>query len=247
MENTVVGSHQPHFFPWLGYLDKMAKSDLFIINDIAQLETKSPMTRNKIISELGVVRYISVPINKSGHIGLPNNKIRLSSWDESREKVLGILKNSYRKAPFFDEMIPLIERLFQKDYAYLYEIDLASIELFRECLEITTPIILNSSLDAEYGDSKSTAICNKIKAVGGDVYLSGVGGKKYMEDRVFTENGIKVVYQDYKSIVYPQYNTDEFISNLSALDLLINCGVKESKRLFWESVKRSNEISLSMQ
>ena len=187
MKHIVVSSHQPHFFPWLGYLDKMAKSDLFIINDIAQLETKSPMTRNKIISEQGAVRYISVPIKKAGHTGLPNHKIRLSGWDMSREKVFGILTNSYRKSPFFDEIISRIERLFEKEYEYLYEIDLDSIDLFRECLGITTPIILNSSLDVEKGDSKSTAIRNKIKAVGGTVYLSGIGGKKYMEDDAFTE------------------------------------------------------------
>lgn len=242
MNNIVVSSHQPHFFPWLGYLDKMAKSDLFIINDIAQLETKSPMTRNKIISEQGVVRYICVPIKKTGHTGLPNNKIKLSEWDTSREKVSGILMNSYRKSPFFDEIMPLLERLFAKEYEYLYEIDLATIDLFRECLEITTPIILNSSLDVEKGDTKSTAISNKINAVGGTVYLSGIGGKKYMEDNIFTEKGIKVVYQDYKSLVYQQFNTAEFIPNLSALDLLFNCGVKESKRLFWENVKQSNDI-----
>lgn len=242
MNNKVVASHQPHFFPWLGYLDKIAKSDLFIINDIAQLETKSPMTRNKIISEQGTVRYINIPIKKAGHIGLPNNKIKLSDWDTSRDKVLGVLINSYRKSPFFDEIIPLIERLFENRYEYLCEIALASIDLFRECLEITTPIIINSSLDVEIGNSKSASICNKIKAVGGTVYLSGVGAKKYMEESIFAKEGIKVVYQDYKTLVYHQHNTPEFIPNLSALDLLFNCGIKESKELFWENVKQSNEI-----
>ncbi|MBQ3331694.1 MAG: WbqC family protein [Ruminococcus sp.] len=242
MDHTIVSSHQPHFFPWVGYLDKMAKSDLFIINDIAQLETKSPMTRNKIINEHGAVRYISIPVQKTGHTVLPNRKIKLSDWNASRETIFGILLNSYRKAPFFDEIIPLIRRIFEKEYEYLYQIDLAAIDMFRECLDITTPIVINSTLDVEKGETKSISICNKIKAVGGTVYLSGVGGKKYMDESVFTENGVRVVYQDYKSIVYHQHNTAEFVPNLSALDLLFNCGVGESKRLFWDNVKRGGEL-----
>ena len=67
--------------------------------------------------------------------------------------------------------------MFEETYEYLCEINLATISLFRECLSINTPLIINSELDAEKGDSKSTSILNKIKAVGGDVYLSGVGGK----------------------------------------------------------------------
>lgn len=243
-KDIVVGSHQPHFFPWLGYLDKMAKSDMFIINDIAQLETKSPMTRNRIIDERGTVRYLNIPIKKSGHTQVSNNQILLSDWNSSKERILGILINSYRKAPFFSEIIAIVRQLIENEYQFLYEIDLATIEMFRECFDINTPIIINSSLVVDSCESKSEAICKKVKAVGGNIYLSGLGGKKYMEEEVFAESGIKVIYQDFSYPVYSQYNSTEFIPNLSALDLLFNCGVEQSRSIFWKNVKRTRELIL---
>src|SRR3712207_9438014 len=35
----IVAAHQPHYMPWLGYLDKLAKADLFVVMD--DLDRKS--------------------------------------------------------------------------------------------------------------------------------------------------------------------------------------------------------------
>ena len=63
-----------------------------------------------------------------------------------------------------------------------------------------------------------------------------------MDDSVFINGGIEVVYQDYKGLVYSQYQTSEFIPNLSALDFLFNCGIEQAKKLFWENVRRGSEV-----
>lgn len=69
-----------------------------------------------------------------------------------------------------------------------------------------------------------------VKAVGGNIYLSGVGAKDYHEDMPFEETGIAVEWQQFKHPVYPQLY-GEFISYLSSIDLLFNCGIEESRKI----------------
>ena len=39
-----VAMHQPHYFPWLGYLDKMAKADEFVVLERCSSKT-APLCR----------------------------------------------------------------------------------------------------------------------------------------------------------------------------------------------------------
>jgi len=238
----VVASHQPHFFPWLGYLDKMAKVDAFIINDIVQLETKSPMVRNKIVDSRGKERYINASIDKKGYMDKPNRDIQLSNWNEVRSYIRNVLVDAYRKAGFYYEVWPLVDELLCSDFKMLLDLNMATIEMLRKCFDINTPLILNSSLNWGIGEDKSERLANKVAAVGGTVYLSGNGARKYMDFSPFIEKNISVVYQEFSYPEYAQISTAEFVPNLSAIDMLFNCGIEASRKLFWENVRSTNEV-----
>lgn len=238
---TVVASHQPHFFPWLGYLDKMAKADVFIINDIAQLEKKSPMVRNRIMDCRGVERYINVSIEKEGCFDKQNREIQLSNWNNVRLKLRNVLSDAYKKAAHFTEIWPLVEKILNSEFSTLLEINMATIELLRTCFDIHTPLILNSSFDCENGSDKSERVASKVAAVGGTVYLSGNGARKYMDFSAFDVRNIHVVYQQFTYPEYSQFSSTEFVPNLSAIDMLFNCGIQESQKIFWDNVNKSEE------
>ena len=63
----VTAIHQPHYFPWLGYLDKMAKAGQFIILDEVQLTDRSPMVRNKFLTFSGAEEMLSLSVKKKGY------------------------------------------------------------------------------------------------------------------------------------------------------------------------------------
>ena len=44
----IVAAHQPHYLPWLGYLDKMAKADLFVVMDDLQYEAQNFQNRQRV-------------------------------------------------------------------------------------------------------------------------------------------------------------------------------------------------------
>ena len=57
------------------------------------------------------------------------------------------------------------------------------------------------------------------------VYLTQQAAKKYLDVDQFQREGIQLQFFNFPYYVYPQL-WDNFISNLSALDLLLNCGPK---------------------
>ena len=63
-------------------------------------------------------------------------------------------------------------------------------------------------------------MCVKL---GVKTYIFGSLGKDYINEKDFENAGINVIFQDYKHPSYSQLH-GEFISHLSILDLLFNCG-----------------------
>jgi len=220
----------------------MAKADVFIINDIVQLEEKSPMVRNKIIDCRGTERYIIASVDKKGYVDKPNRDIQLSNWNNAQSHIRNMLVDAYRKAVFYDEILPLVDEVLCSDFVKLLDLNMATIEMLRRCFDIHTPLILNSSFNWENGENKSARLANKVAAIGGTVYLSGNGAKKYMDFSPFIEKNISVVYQEFSYPEYAQINSSEFIPNLSAIDMLFNCGIEGSRKLFWENVSSTNEL-----
>ena len=240
--SKIVASHQPHFFPWLGYYDKMAKADLFLINDVAQLERKSPMVRNKILDREGKERFINVIVDKSMYMEKQNREILLLDWGSTKKTLIGKIKDGYFQSEYFDEIWPLVEAILENDYNRLIDLDIETIEMGRRCLDISTPIVFQSSLTYKEGKNTSEKLAEKLASVDTKIYLSGIGGKKYMDLSDYSNRGINVVFQTFSYPIYSQISSETFIPNLSFLDFIFNCGINKSREIFWENVHSSKEI-----
>ena len=70
--------------------------------------------------------------------------------------------------------------------------------------------------------------------MGATKYLSGSGGRNYLNEKIFEKSKIEVEYQKYDPINYSQKYAKSFIPNLSILDLLFNMG-SDSKKLIRKS------------
>ena len=96
-------------------------------------------------------------------------------------------------------------------------------------LDIKTEIILESELDVTGTSSKR--LLNICKKLGADTYISGIGGKRYLDEKLFEKNKIILKYQNYNPIRYLQHSSKSFIPDLSIIDLLANMGSKSGKLL----------------
>lgn len=235
--------HQPHYFPWMGYFDKMAKVDTFVLLDQVQFEKGSQMNRNRIIDINGEPKYITISGKTDSFLNKEYRKIETKDIGIWTEKHLNAIKNYYRKASAINELLPTIEDFLSRDYETVCEWTCASIDIIRQLLEIKTPVIFQSSIDYDHQCKRSNLVYAVCNAIGADTYFSGRGASiDYLDRKKFSENGVNIVFQDFTHPIYPQINTNEFIPGISILDMLFNCGVEESRRIFWENVIKTNEF-----
>lgn len=67
-------------------------------------------------------------------------------------------------------------------------------------------------------------LVNICKKLGAETYISGIGGKEYMDEKLFEKNKINIEYQNFQCPTYSQIFDGEFIPNLSIIDLLFSYG-----------------------
>ena len=231
-----IAIHQPHYFPWMGYFDKMAKVDKFIIMDDVQLVDCSPMVRNKFLDNQGKELLLSLSIEKKGYLEKATKDIKLLNWNVVRKKQSKSMYFNYKKCEFFDEIWEKVKEVFERDYTYLIDLQI------RDILNIKTEIIYQSDLAYDENLKNSDLVLELCLAIKANIYLSGNGGKKYMNLNDYEARNVKVVFQNFDYPIYPQQNSKEFISKLSILDLLFNCGIEKSRKIFWNNVRKTKEI-----
>lgn len=236
----IAAIHQHHYFPWLGYMDKMARSDVFLLLDRVQLNDSSYMFRHQLLDKNGEKKYITIPFHKKGYMERPYNELEINTAVDWQTRQKNFILDNYRRHPYFSEIWEQIEPIFCSEFTLLWQVTDASVHVMRRLLDVKTPLVYQSSLREAEG-KKSEFLIDLLGQLGADRYLSGSGAKKYMDMDLFAQAGIPVTYQHFTLPAYPQKNSREFVGGISGLDILFNCGIEETKRIFWENLSREQE------
>lgn len=238
----ITAIHQPHYFPWPGYMDKMAKADKFIILDEVQLTDRSPMVRNRFLTFDGKEAVLSLSVQKKGYREKKTKDIELCNMKEIQSKHRRFFECNYKRAVYFDEIMERLNPIFHQSYDNLIEIQMDTIHLIKDLLDIKTELVYQSDLDYNKESKKSDLMKSLSMAASADIYLSGNGAREYMDTESFEKDGIKVVYQKFESFVYQQFDLDTFVPNLSSIDMLFHLGIDGAKYLFWKNVNKEKEV-----
>jgi hypothetical protein len=215
----IVAVHQPQYLPWLGYFDKMRIADAFCYLDNVQYKKNEWQNRNRI-KTVRDWQWLTVPV----HYRFPEkiNDVKINNVEKWRKKHLHALITNYSRAPFFQDYFPVIEQAISKDWEQIAELNIFLTEKIRELLNLDRkPAVRASELSLR--EDPTERLIDICRELGGDAYLSGRDGVKYMQLERFAQSGIEVVIQDFNHPVYPQ-QFNPFQSHLSIVDLLFNCG-----------------------
>ncbi len=216
--SLVCAVHQPQFLPWLGYFDKIDKSDVFVLLDNVQYKKNEWQNRNRIRTVDGW-QWLTVPVKY--HFGQKINEVEIDNSKDWRKKHWQALVTNYQKAPYFKQFHTFLEGVYTRQWQYLAEINIYLIERIVELLGINTAIKRASVLGVS--GEKTTRLVNICLALGADTYLSGTGARDYLKEEEFSGQGIEVVFQEFQHPTYTQVFPG-FELNMSIIDLLLNEG-----------------------
>ena len=224
----ILASHQPDFFPYMGYFYKIFMSDVFVLTDDVQYSKKGRHNYNEILTANGQLKF-TLPI----HYHVANlNEIKIAADDRTIEKMLKTLMQSYRKAACYKEAFPIIEELLHKAPEAKNLADFNSMCIQRIAVEfgMVDKFFIHSSL-LHLKERKDARIIEMCKRLNADVYISGSGAKDYHIEEDYHRNGIKLVYSDYQPVQYLQIGK-QVAENMSVIDYVMNCGFRIPERWF---------------
>jgi hypothetical protein len=219
----IVAGHQPNYLPYLGFFDKIRRSDVFIIEDNVQFERQGFTNRNRILTVDGV-RWLTVPI-KHANKPLLINEVQIANHGEPSwgRKHWLTLKHSYCKTPYWNDYQDFFKETYESEWDRLIDLNMHFIKGIMGIYKINKPMVMSSTLAAK--GKKTELIVAQCREVGAEVQLAGNGCKNYIEQDLFTDQGIKLVFQDFVQPVYTQ-NRTRFVPNLSVVDYLFCVGAK---------------------
>jgi len=220
---VILSANQPYFFLFPGFFYKAYLSDIFVILDNVQFPRGTTwINRNRFKNDQGSL-WMTVPVKKKGLGFQKIDAVRICHDGRWPKKHLESLKNAYSRAPYFKVHIGFLEALWSTKFEKLIDLNHRAIRYLMQQLKIETKVILSSELGIRStGDKLLIEICEKM---GASRFLTQSAAQKYLDADRFADAGIRLTQFKQPLLIYPQL-WGSFIPNLSALDLIFNCGPK---------------------
>jgi hypothetical protein len=215
---------QPYIFPYIGYFQLIKAVDKFVIYDDVNFINRGWINRNRILVN-GKDSLFTIPLKEASQNKLIN-EIEVN-WDDAwKSKWLKTLEQSYKKAPYFQQVLPIIEQTLGQEKTIFSEIIVENLKLINAYLGITTEIISSSSIyqNTELkAQTRIVDICLQEKA---NHYINPIGGIELYQKEVFEEKGMQLNFIKSKPVQYPQLKND-FVPWLSIIDVLMFNSVEQ--------------------
>ncbi|WP_418103778.1 WbqC family protein [Vibrio harveyi] len=214
---------QPYLFPYLGYYQLVYRSDVFVFYDDVNFPKRGYVNRNSILMNGNVTRF-TVPLIKASQ----NKLINEISCQGDLSKVIATIRQAYSKAPYFNDVMPIIESVLSSSLSISEMAASSTVEVFKY-LNVERVFVHSSSLEYNRDSNAQDKLISICKLYEVSEYINSIGGYELYSKDSFLDEGISLQFLKKKPISYKQ-GGDEFIDNLSIIDLLMYCSKSEIKK-----------------
>jgi len=188
------------FFPPVQYFTHLFAAKRVLIEVCENYQKKTYRNRYLIYGTNGIIP-LSVPVEKGNSAKQNIKDVRVSyimPWNENHWKTI---ESAYNSSPYFLYYEDDIREIFIKKWDFLLDMNIASINIIANCLEIKTDLQYTTTYNPPgYYEKDLRELINPKNDV---------------------KNDINFIPIEYRQVFGGKYG---FISNLSILDLLFNKG-----------------------
>lgn len=245
MNEIKLAIEQPYFFPYIGYFQLISAVDIFLLYDHVDYIKRGWINRNRLLEINRGPVYFGFEVEHV-HPGALIRDVRIIFAGKERRKLLKEIYYNYRRAAYFEETYPVIEKALPEDASTILQINGHSLSVISQHLEISTTI-LNGYEEADrierdlhkhpenmepgkaQPDRKTQRLLSICKAFNSRHYINPIGGLQIYSAEVFRQFDVKLNFVQTLPYSYTQLS-DQFHKDLSIIDILMNCG-KESTQL----------------
>ncbi|MBD3222121.1 hypothetical protein GF314_12870 [bacterium] len=217
----ILATHQPIFLPWPGFFAKGRHADVLVLLDRVQFPRgRTWLTRNRLKNETGEL-WLTVPVWRTGR-GLQRiDQVELAEERGWRAGHLRGIRQNYAHAPYLADWWPALAAIYARRQGTLLAFNLELIRLLWTALGCRARLVLQSETGIE---GRGTDLQARLgRHLGADRLALLPGVEKHLDEVALRHAGLEPLRLNYRPITYPQLWGSE-VQNLSALDLLLNCG-----------------------
>jgi hypothetical protein len=233
----ICAIHQPNFFPWLGYFDKIRRADVFFfLDDVAYPKsgsgTGSWVNRVRIAIN-GAPVWLTCPIRRAHGVQIIRD-VRIDDRQPWRTKLLRTLEVNYRRARNYDQIMPALKELILFETDSLCQFNLHAITSICRLIDIDCEFRLQSECGIK--TTATQLLVDLTRAAEADAYLCGGGAGGYQRDELFLENNLRLIYQNFEPKPYGK--SQSFLPGLSIIDYLLLTESTVGGHIQWSATAR---------
>lgn len=217
---------QPYIFPYIGYFSLINSSDKILFYDDVNFIKRGWIHRQRILIN-GKDHLFTIPLNKPSQ-NKKINQIEISE-NESRVKIIKSIESAYKKAPYFKEVFPIIEKVILGKYTHIDEMAISSLVAVCKYLNLEINYDRTSKADPDsQGKEKCERLASITKTLGFSNYVNVINDM--YDKETFKTKGVNLFFNDHKIKSYNQFGKP-FVSHLSIIDVLMFNSIRDAKKL----------------
>ena len=223
-----LGIMQPYFMPYIGYWQLMAAVDKYVVYDDVNYIKGGWVSRNNILMN-GKPHMFTITLNGAS----PNKHFNEIEVRDDFKKFRNMLQSCYAKAPYYKEIMPVLEQVFAYENRNLGMFLYHSYQVILDYLGIDTELILSSTIEKDNSLRAGEKVKHICHLLGADTYYNAIGGQELYDVEDFVQSGISLKFLKTNVFTYPQFK-NEFVPNLSIIDVLMFNGKEGTSKLLKE-------------